>query len=306
VTNRLAWIFFLASLGLAFGRPLTCWSEEGKEPVPNNLGSAPKSPWANPVVTSGEVEREVRKAPVPSYSSYRYAAKISLSGGADNINSSNQLRWSPSYSRGEDGFQRSAYMLSVVAGDQWKLTDERTLTVAAEDTGGFQPHIATNWEQLYIRPAPIVPTMQNDYWLVVGAAKSEDEGRQLLSYLKLQHPKYGFALFSPSTQGGLWGVMLATWISREEAQRLLPEALEINSHSFIWSACGTLDPNACRIAAQRAQQTSATGFLRSPPIPDQLLITVPTIPPRVAEEPTGLWERTNLLGDIGGLRDVLA
>jgi hypothetical protein len=101
------------------------------------------------------------------------------------------------------------------------------------------------WAQRYLRPVPVVITMGNQYWVNVGYAKNEAEGSNKLTELKTRYPNYDFALYNPFSHNNIWNIVMASWVSNEEAQSVLQVAKTINPTSFVWRACRRMNGDEC-------------------------------------------------------------
>ncbi len=142
----------------------------------------------------------------------------------------------------------------------------------------------------YLRRPPAALNDLNRYWVVVAGVRGRDDARAYLRQLELRYPGVAFAIYAPpSGQAGFWQVVMATWVSADEANRILVQARAINATAFVWRAP---DP--------------AAKVLLLPPIPQSAVVDVAAEPvPPQAPLPLGLWERDTLAGDFHGLRTSL-
>jgi porin len=167
----------------------------------------------------------------------------------------------------------------------WELAENAGshAALSAPETG----HAASLVDK-YLRPAPIVLLENNSYWVVVAAAQTEADGESLIRSMKDRFPTYDFALYGPTKTQPLYGIMMATWVSRQEAMDILPKAQEINSNAFIWKA-----------------EKERKGKPLLPPLTESLLLPVPEVPGVLPPHEGGFWERDVLTGDWGGRRSAL-
>jgi porin len=150
------------------------------------------------------------------------------------------------------------------------------------------PKLATS--RSYLRRPPAALNDRNRYWVVLAGVPDKEKARQYLIRLKQEHPDDQFALYAPPPSGErFWQVAIATWVSAEEAKRVLIRARAISPTAFIWRAP---DPGS--------------DVLLLPPIPKAAVVNEVEQPVEPhAAIPRGLWERDTLLGDFGGLRTRL-
>lgn len=92
------------------------------------------------------------------------------------------------------------------------------------------------WGLIYLNQEPLLITIGNKHFVIVGSAKSEKEGKEIMQDLKRKNPDLDFALFEPYGNNPNYGIMLASWTSRKRAEEALTVAKKrINDTSFIWS-----------------------------------------------------------------------
>lgn len=106
---------------------------------------------------------------------------------------------------------------------------------------GSSPSARRNisWADIYLNPLPLVITEKNKYFVLVGSASSEANGRKQLSELKSRYPNYDFELYAPYGSNRSYGIMIASWVSRERANEALAVARNIDVSSFIWACRST-------------------------------------------------------------------
>ena len=102
-----------------------------------------------------------------------------------------------------------------------------------------------SWAEKYLRPVPFTFTSGNQYWVDVGYATDLAEGKRKLASLKERYPEFDFALYAPFGRNDKWNIVMASWVSRQEAEAVLAEAKRINPTSFIWRACSSMKGNEC-------------------------------------------------------------
>jgi hypothetical protein len=103
--------------------------------------------------------------------------------------------------------------------------------------GSASPKVS--WADIYLNPVPIFITDKNKYFVIVASASTEGEGTKRLSELKSTYPAYDFELYAPYGSNRSYGIMIASWVSRERANEALGAAKKIEPTSFIWSCRGT-------------------------------------------------------------------
>lgn len=119
------------------------------------------------------------------------------------------------------------------------------IILAAEVDPVGEPSDEPSWAQLYLRPAPFTFTIGNQYWVDVGYATSLADGERKLAELKERNPDYDFALYAPFGRNDKWNIVMASWVSQQEAEKVLSVAKKINPTSFIWRACSQSKGNEC-------------------------------------------------------------
>jgi hypothetical protein len=124
----------------------------------------------------------------------------------------------------------------------WMLNGVPVLRVAMDDT----PMVRTktgkiSWADIYLNPVPLWITDMNKSFVIVGSAATEAEGRQRMQALKVSHPPYDFELYEPYGTNTNYGIMTASWVSKQRAAEALQAAKQIERTSFIWECRGTGD-----------------------------------------------------------------
>ena len=98
-----------------------------------------------------------------------------------------------------------------------------------------------SWVDIYLNPVPLWITDMNKSFVIVGSAATEAEGRQRMQGLKISHPQYDFELYEPYGTNTNYGIMMASWVSKQRAGEALQAAKQIERTSFIWECRGTGD-----------------------------------------------------------------
>ena len=119
---------------------------------------------------------------------------------------------------------------------QWMMPVQ--LVAMRDGPSGDEPR-KISWADIYLNPVPILITDKNKYFVIVGSASTEGEGTKKLAELKSKHPAYDFELYAPYGSNISYGIMIASWVSRERANEALGAAKKIEPTSFIWSCRGT-------------------------------------------------------------------
>jgi hypothetical protein len=95
-----------------------------------------------------------------------------------------------------------------------------------------------------LRPVPFTFTSGNQ-WVNVGFAINLGDGKKKLANLKARYPEYDFALYAPFGRNDKWNIVMASWVSEQDAEAVLANALKIDPTSFIWRACTSMKGNEC-------------------------------------------------------------
>ena len=124
----------------------------------------------------------------------------------------------------------------------WMHNGVPVLLVAMDDT----PMVRTktgkiSWADIYLNPVPLWITDMNKSFVIVGSAATEAEGRQLMQALKVSHRQYDFELYEPYGTNTNYGIMMASWVSKQRAAQALQAAKQVERTSFIWECRGTGD-----------------------------------------------------------------
>jgi len=123
-------------------------------------------------------------------------------------------------------------------GKTWYIPVANTqgdVDVVTADSKEFQ------WADIYLNPTPLVITEGNMYFVIVGSVLREEEGKDRISQLKKQFPQYDFELYAPCGSNKYYGIMIASWASRQRAQEALEVARKIDRTSYIWKCRNTGD-----------------------------------------------------------------
>jgi hypothetical protein len=92
----------------------------------------------------------------------------------------------------------------------------------------------------WLRDRPFYITDFNKYFVIVGSARTEEEGRQMLRRLKSKSPQYDFQLYAPYGSNTYYGVMMATWVPRDVAQQALEAAKrDVVADAYLWACRST-------------------------------------------------------------------
>lgn len=98
--------------------------------------------------------------------------------------------------------------------------------------------------QTFINAPPPVITAQNRYFVIV-ASPTQNEAEQVLSNFRTRFRELDFALYPPYKGNPHYAVMLATWVSEDQAKQALRRGLErgLPHDSYIWRCPGS--GNSC-------------------------------------------------------------
>jgi SPOR domain len=93
---------------------------------------------------------------------------------------------------------------------------------------------ATNEE--FLRDPPAYVNESNKYFVIVGSVPSEQGAVRLMNRLKAKAPKYDFVVYMPYGGNPNYAVMMATWVSKEVADKALRAArAEVVSDAYLWA-----------------------------------------------------------------------
>ncbi|MEA2876991.1 MAG: hypothetical protein QOF14_2187 [Hyphomicrobiales bacterium] len=98
-----------------------------------------------------------------------------------------------------------------------------------------------SWADIYLNPVPIVITEKNKYFVIVGSASSQAEGTRRMTALKSKYPNHDFELYGPYGSNPSFGIMIASWVSKERAEEALRAAKAMEKTSFLWACRNTGD-----------------------------------------------------------------
>jgi hypothetical protein len=96
-------------------------------------------------------------------------------------------------------------------------------------------HDIDNNQVEYIYDRPLVVTEANKYFVIVASAPSVEAALAEMLRLKRKAPQYDFVVYAPYGTNLYYGIMIATWVSREVAQQALAFARrDVKPDAFIW------------------------------------------------------------------------
>ncbi|GCL64741.1 SPOR domain-containing protein [Pseudaquabacterium pictum] len=88
----------------------------------------------------------------------------------------------------------------------------------------------------FLRDAPPFVNDSNKYFVIVGSAGSEQAAVALMNRLHRKAPQYDFVVFMPYGANPTYGVMMATWVSKEVAQQALRAARQsVVPDAYLWA-----------------------------------------------------------------------
>jgi len=88
----------------------------------------------------------------------------------------------------------------------------------------------------YLRAPPFYINDFNKYFVIVGSARSREEGVRLIERLKSLAPQYDFALFDPYGENSNYAIMIASWVPLAVAKEALQLARRDVAHdAYIWA-----------------------------------------------------------------------
>ncbi len=88
----------------------------------------------------------------------------------------------------------------------------------------------------FVRDAPAYVNDSNKYFVIVGSAASEQAAVDLMNRLHRKAPQYDFVVYLPYGANPSYGVMMATWVSKEVAQQALRAARQsVVPDAYLWA-----------------------------------------------------------------------
>jgi hypothetical protein len=94
----------------------------------------------------------------------------------------------------------------------------------------------------FLRDPPFYVNDANKYFVIVGSARTRQDGLRLMNQLKSKTPQYDFALYAPYGDNPYYGVMMASWVPRDVAAEALRLARrDVARDAYLW---------ACRSSGQ--------------------------------------------------------
>lgn len=94
---------------------------------------------------------------------------------------------------------------------------------------------AGTYEERFLRDAPVYVNDSNRWFVIVGSARSEQEAIALMNRLKARAPQHDFVVYLPYGQNPYYAVMMATWVSKEVADKALRAAkADVVADAYLW------------------------------------------------------------------------
>ena len=91
-----------------------------------------------------------------------------------------------------------------------------------------------------LRDPPFYINDDNKYFVIVGSARTREEGLGLMNWLKSKAPRYDFALLGPYGDNPYYAVALASWVPRDVAEDVLRLARRaVAPGAYIWACRST-------------------------------------------------------------------
>ena len=113
-----------------------------------------------------------------------------------------------------------------------------TLVVAQNEPAFALPEPQTG----FLRDPPFYVNDANKYFVIVGSARTREEGLRLMDQFKSKAPQYDFALYAPYGDNPYYGVMMASWVPHDVALEALRLARrDVARDAYLW---------ACRSSGQ--------------------------------------------------------
>ncbi|MBC9883443.1 hypothetical protein G8O24_39845 [Bradyrhizobium sp. INPA01-394B] len=126
---------------------------------------------------------------------------------------------------GATGWIRSVTRLA--SNDTFAVADTETPALPKPQTG-------------FLRDPPFLINDYNKYFVIVGSAATREEGLRLMNSLKSKAPQYDFALYEPYGDNPNFGIMMASWVPLDVAQKALGIARRtVAKDAFLWACRST-------------------------------------------------------------------
>ena len=88
----------------------------------------------------------------------------------------------------------------------------------------------------FLRDPPYYVNDFNKYFVIVGSARTREEGLRLMNQLKAKAPQFDFAVYEPYGNNPYYGVMMASWVPRDVALEALRLARrDLAPDAFLWA-----------------------------------------------------------------------
>ncbi|WP_175148190.1 hypothetical protein [Paraburkholderia ultramafica] len=112
----------------------------------------------------------------------------------------------------------------------------KVIRVSETVSGNVPPEAQTG----FLRDPPFYVNDFNKYFVIVGSARTRTDGLRLMSDLKSKAPQYDFALYEPYGDNPNYGVMMASWVSRDDAIEALRLARrDVAPDAYLWACRGS-------------------------------------------------------------------
>lgn len=93
---------------------------------------------------------------------------------------------------------------------------------------------ADGWALRYLPSSPS-ESIKDPYFVIVQSPPTEEAGQKAIASLRSRFPQYDFALYGPYEGNKYWGIMMAAWVSRTDAQKVLAIAKsKVNPGAYLW------------------------------------------------------------------------
>ena len=102
--------------------------------------------------------------------------------------------------------------------------------------GGAEVAQADATDPGFLRDPPAYINDSNKYFVIVGSMPSEQGAVGLMNRLKAKAPKYDFVVYGPYGGNTNYAVIMATWVSKEVADKALRAArAEVVRDAYLWA-----------------------------------------------------------------------
>ena len=99
---------------------------------------------------------------------------------------------------------------------------------------------AEEYRSAFLKQPPSVITGENSYFVIAASPKTEAEANMQYESKVTAHPNIDFSIYKPYDSNTYYGLMMGTWLSKAEADRVLQIAtqLGLQPQPYLWRCKG--------------------------------------------------------------------